>query len=102
MRGGGLPRIALGRAIRDRRGAREPPVPQRHESRARFADHPSAPWSQAEATDAVTTTTRTNPRDRQDPSRRGLTIPPIMAKTPRDHAPASRSGSLRPWRRAGC
>jgi len=40
MRGGGLPRIALGRAIRDRRRAREPMAPQRHESRARFAGQP--------------------------------------------------------------
>jgi len=40
MRRRRLSRVALGRAIGDRRRAREPPVPQRHKSRTRVSDHP--------------------------------------------------------------
>ena len=96
MRRRRLPGIAFCGAVPDRGRAGEPQVPQRQKSQTRPFDRR-----------VCTVVAGCNDRRREDNEYRSDTAPPdhpiIMPESSPDHAaPASRSGSLRPWRRAGC
>ena len=91
-----LSRVAFGRAVRDRGRAREPQVLQRQESRARLFDRRIC------TVVAGRHDRRHDDHDERRSDKAKPDHPTIMAETSLDHAQVTRSGSLRPWRRAGC